>query len=664
MAIMALHEDGPLSDYVYFPIVEINAETLQALGASFTWSPVGDNDDRIFRFNFSNDALYTAIGTNMPRQRSADGCIMKNRNVWENVQGVFQRTDTIMTDIEVGTKPDDFDSNIHYMTLTTQTIDNQAYNIYNIKNRGGWSATAHYYLDESTPENRHARLFYADGGLSFGVFNALQYSTSISARYRKFTGFAAAFPASSVGSNVVYPLYWGYDGSTFNPNSSTGGGATNATQWTPYNYIDGSAYVDEQQNYVTFFAHIRLNNIDYYGAAVATMSADSVDAYPRQITCCMWAAEYWGTSIIAGGEIPAGQWGPESGQAGGTGGTWDYTSDIVPLQSVDDLPTTISVGSVIKCYGIDSANMNALAERLYNSESNIWTAWSNKLYNPSAAIIALHYLPTIFSGDYDAENLSRVSFAGQTMDRTADYDPVNGYLQYNQWRNSPLFSLSVPALADSFLDYAPFTRMSLHVPFCGVLPIDPSAVTGGTITVYFRCDAISGAVSARVECVDKFGNSTISYMIGNCAYQIPIAGRTGGAAGLSALAGLGSAAAGVGLIMSGNFAGGGAAILGGSISALANTARDEATQAAVSNVSGNVAPILDLCLWFEISRSVPSTPADKQALQGVPANTTVQLLQLSGTGYAEISEIHLENIPANRGELEEIETLLKNGVIF
>lgn len=656
MSLMALHEDSPLSDYVYFPIVDINAETLQSLGASFTWSPVGDNDDRIFRFNFSNDNLYTAIGANMPRQRSSAGCIMKNRNVWENVQGVYERSDTIMTDIEVGTKPDDFDSNIHYMTLTTQTIDNQSYNIYNIKNRGSWSSTAHYYLDESTPENRHARLFYSDGGLSFGVFNAVQYSTSISARYRKFTGFSIAFPASSIATNVVYPLYWGYNGSTFNPNSSGGTGEINGTLWCPYNYVDGSQYVDEVPNYITFFAHIKLNNIDYYGAAVATMSADASDAYPRQITCCMWSSEYWGTSVVPGGDIPTGEWGPTSGQAGGSDGTWDYSSEEIPEQTTSYLPSAIGTGSVVKCYKLNSTNVQNLSERLYNANDSLWQSWTNKLYNPMAAVVSLHYLPAVFS--WPIGDSGTVSLAGITLDVTGDYPAVSGYIQTDQWRESPTYTLDVERLADSFLDYSPYTQMALHLPFCGVVPIDPSTVTGGSIAVKYRCDAITGNVAARITCTDQFGSSTVLYGTGNCSYPLPLVGKTGGAMGLSAIPGLATGLAG---IATGNIL----MAASGGYQAITSTIQDASTQTSVQSIPTTMSPMLDLCLWLEIKRAIPSTPEDKQEIQGIPANITVVLQELSGTGFTQISDVHVENIKdATQGEKEEIERLLKEGVIL
>lgn len=651
MSLMALHEDGPLSDYVYFPVIELNADTIQSLGASFTWSPVGDNGDRIFRFSVTNDNIYTALGANMPRQRSSNGCIMQNRNVWENVQGVYERTDTVMTDIEVGTKPDDFDSNVHYMTLTTQTIDDQPYNIYNIKNRGGWSASTHYYLDESSPENRHVRLFYTDGGLSFGVFNALQYTTSLAARYRKFTGFAIPFPASSVATSVVYPLYWGYNGSTFNPNASSGGGATSATNWCPYYYLDGSANVDVQQNYITFFVHTRINNVDYYGVAVSKMSSDESDAYPQSISCCFWASEYWGASVVPGGDTPSGQWGPSSAQGGGQG-TWDYTTETVPEVDTTYLPTFGTANGGVKMYYTDNANINNLAARLYNADDVIWQYWSNKYFNPQQGILGLHYLPSVFvHQDSETQVLVRLGIIELSA---GDYPAVRGYIQSNQYVDSPTYTLNVPALSDSYMDYLPYTSMTLHVPFCGGMDIDPSKVIGGTITVKFRCDISNGNVSARITMTDKFNSSTVNYLIGNCAYDIPILGR--GSSGLMSML-LSSATAGVmatkvnPLLGVAQFAKG----IGGATN----------TSSQLIPVSNSTMPISDLSLWLEVTRAIPSTPENKQEMRGISANIYRNLITLKGTGYMKASSVHLRNMSqATEQEKTTIKTLLKSGVIL
>ena len=63
-----------------------------------------------------------------------------------------------------------------------------------------------------------------------------------------------------------------------------------------------------------------------------------------------------------------------------------------------------------------------------------------------------------------------------------------------------------------------------------------------------------------------------------------------------------------------------------------------------------------------ITRPRQNVPADYGKIKGYPSNITTQLKNLNG--YTVIDEIHLENMSATDDEIEEIETLLKQGVII
>jgi hypothetical protein len=55
-------------------------------------------------------------------------------------------------------------------------------------------------------------------------------------------------------------------------------------------------------------------------------------------------------------------------------------------------------------------------------------------------------------------------------------------------------------------------------------------------------------------------------------------------------------------------------------------------------------------------------PKNFKQIKGYQSNITAVLSSLSG--YTEVDFIHLENVKATDTELEEIETLLKEGVII
>ena len=53
---------------------------------------------------------------------------------------------------------------------------------------------------------------------------------------------------------------------------------------------------------------------------------------------------------------------------------------------------------------------------------------------------------------------------------------------------------------------------------------------------------------------------------------------------------------------------------------------------------------------------------DYNTFRGYVSNITLALSECSG--YTKVAEIHLENIPATSAELDEMDGLLKAGVIF
>ncbi len=654
MALMRFHEDFPDTDVQLFPIYDIDFSSLAELVTPNVYASGGLNYqaiDRQGQFDMS------AFPSSMPRHVLQPGNLMQNRNTWIETDGVFERENTIMTGMQVGVKPDDFDTKRwrYYSLYVSGDTPHRSY--FAVTQTVNWSSTINYYRDDSTPENRLDRIFYADNGFGFSMSNGV-YDSNL---YR-YTGLAAYHGGASVANNFVAPRYWHYNIggvlTRWNFRNGSSSDALNAANGTIQSTVQttSTANLEIQIPCINVIVRFTYEDVQYCGIMICRMSEHSEDAIIRSCSIRAVPVEMWGTSIT---DSNAPEWsgGDSSEQQGGLNGTWDYTGEAIPDTDASMLPAAFVSGSVIKCYAINDANLNHLAERLYNTDSSLWTAWSNKLYSPASALIALHYLPVEFSGSYDSSNLSRVSMAGQSLDTTGTYQAVNGYVQTDQWRDSPTYTLNVPKIADSFVDLAPFTRMTLHVPFCGTVQIDPARCTGGSISVRYRCDALTGNCSARITLTDRFGASTVMLALGNCAYTIPIMGRSGGAAGAALAGGVIGA---LGMVLTGNFIGAAAAAAGGVIADYSA----QATQAQQIQRAGDTSPLLDLCLWLEISRAIPSTPADKQTLQGVPANVTRTLTELEHTGFVRCSDAHLQIDTATEGEIQEIYRLLRSGIIL
>lgn len=85
-----------------------------------------------------------------------------------------------------------------------------------------------------------------------------------------------------------------------------------------------------------------------------------------------------------------------------------------------------------------------------------------------------------------------------------------------------LFSGSVihPKFGDSFLDYQPYTKMELYIPFCGTIQMNPADIIGRTLNVQLVVDFSTGTATGFIMSDDL----VIETVNGNVAIDIPVTG--------------------------------------------------------------------------------------------------------------------------------------------
>lgn len=644
---LQLHEDSPISDYVNFPVIELDISLLN--NPSINWSTAD-----CFRLNITNDFIYQAIGANMPKTRKSNGCIMQSLCILDD----GKQEGTEIEAYPLGSsQPQDWGSNVHYMTARdvdgTQIYVPTAVFTYSGTVPTYYSSTQ-YYIDTSEPENRRIRKLISDNGLSFCVHNYIT-NGEYNAPYT-VTGFA--FCPGNIGNTLNnwyrYPYFFSLNGSTLN---LFGSQYVCAYYQGKFDKTD----LENENPIVTFFAHTTYNGTEYIGICLARMSDTTEDAYPKYLAGVFFNQEtYFEQSVIPSYDN-VGTWGPVSQQSGGNG-TWDETTESVVDTAISSLPSIAisGVAGFIQAYTIDNANLINLYTNLFepSNNNNFWSRWQNYKFNPLSGIISLHLLPSLFTPV--STTTVYVHAAG------ASFSPVNGYtgvsatILNSQYIDTQDFTLSIPEFFGSSFDYEPFTKMKLHLPFCGTLEISPDDCNGGSISIKYRCDVFTGNVGARVKLSDRFGAEKSFTVTGNCAYTMPVIGRDDG----SVQNVLSLASGGIGALAS--------AISGNAIGvagSIADSAVDIAARKSVTTVSGSVssnsASVSDLYLWLEISRPSPSYPDSYRELEGIPSNIAVSLFQMQGSGFISVEECHVENIVnATENEKEEIYKLLKDGIII
>lgn len=348
-----------------------------------------------------------------------------------------------------------------------------------------------------------------------------------------------------------------------------------------------------------------------------------------------------GRDIYDNDEDPAGTDDP-SGPGGGEG-NYDDTSDPIDFP---DLPTggALESGAVV-AHRVSKQTLEAIMSKLWdNSIFNISGAWQKSIQDPMDAIVSLHALPfsptvdgptNIWIGNFDTELTS--------PEVTSQYVTID------------CGTLNISEYWGSALDYSPYTRAEIYLPFCGVKDVSIEDIMRSTLHVKYNIDVLTGDCIAFIKC----GQSVLYHFEGNCKMQIPLTSKTTDA--------ITNAGLGIGAIVSagGAVATGGSSLLvaGATISAATTVAGSKVRTGRGGDLSGGIGLLDDFVPYVILHRPVQSLAKDYNKFKGYPSNITASLGSL--TGYTEVEHVHIRNIPnATSAEMEEIKNLLKTGVLL
>lgn len=294
-------------------------------------------------------------------------------------------------------------------------------------------------------------------------------------------------------------------------------------------------------------------------------------------------------------------------------------------------PTTQSASALWAIYNPSLAELNQLGAWLW---SDNFLDQIKKIFNdPMQAIIGLHkiYAPPSISG---AQNI-KVGYLDTG---------VNSNVVGNQYTYIDCGSVSLREYYGNVLDYSPYTEVRLYLPFIGIVPLDVADVTRSTISVRYGVDVLTGACIANVSVQRDNAGGVLYTYTGNCAAQYPLSSG-------SYLGMLSGAVSAIGSLATGNIIG----AVGGAMSMRTRVEHS-------GNFSGNAGAMGIKIPYIIVSRPQSAMNDGFPAIQGYPSNSFVQLKKC--TGYVQIKDCHVENIAATDTELDEIKSLLIQGVII
>lgn len=338
--------------------------------------------------------------------------------------------------------------------------------------------------------------------------------------------------------------------------------------------------------------------------------------------------------------------GGQSGIGGGDGIYGDI--DSVDGAGIPDLPD-ISAADLgfITMYNPTKIQLKDLADFMWSSVFDLDT-YKKLFSDPMQSIIGLAIVPVAPTTGGSKEVTFGTIGSGVSM-------PVIS----TQYKQLDCGWIDIDKYVGSFMDYSPYTKISLYLPYIGIHEISPDDVMGDSIRVVYNIDVLSGACGAFVQS----GKKGVLYSYnGSCISNIPLTSINFSSAIQNAVS---AVCSGAGIIA--GMATGAAPVtamgIAGLLGSAANTAINSKPSVQRSGSLGGSAGVLSIQKpYVIIERPNLSVPSFVNKFVGNCSNITMYLNDCHG--FTMVEYIHLHDIPATDEEIQEIEALLKEGVIL
>lgn len=366
--------------------------------------------------------------------------------------------------------------------------------------------------------------------------------------------------------------------------------------------------------------------------------------------------------MLNGAELPSDPYGLNEPTTVGEGGygNFDYSSDD------DDFPSlpTVSVTSagfvnVFKMGETGYASLADLADYLWSGLFDIDT-WLRLFQSPMDCILSVGIVPV----NPPASTPLYIIVGNKAT--TLQAPRVD-----SQWYELDCGSitLSGETYSNSFMDYSPYTKAELYLPYVGTVALNIDEIMDSTIQVKYHIDLLSGSCVAYVKVTKNYNYKGANHQHSNILYQysgnvltnIPITSQNFTQI-LQAV--IGAVATGVGGATAGAATAG---ALGQESTQIAANAINvaESMKPSVSR-SGNCSSACGL-LGTQKPKLMLTFPKicyaeDMNKERGYPTYLRKTLSSLVGSGFTKIDLAHLKNIPCTDAERAEIITLLESGV--
>ena len=322
------------------------------------------------------------------------------------------------------------------------------------------------------------------------------------------------------------------------------------------------------------------------------------------------------------------------------------------VDELDDSEITLNANgnSFIKWFAVTGQNLLSLIDS-FDSET------------VPAGFVPLDHIVGVYQAPFNIPDFSNCGSLTNIF--VGKYDTnVQGMPLLNQGSYSTtgiIASKYIEPTHNNFLDYEPYTSLSLYLPFCGSCNLDANLFVGKTVNVDYYFDIFSGDVIANVYANGSLyktlsGNFTISQPITSQNVGLQKDTVIKGAVGVATNM-LGTA----GFAMSGNISGALSGAVGATISSISTYTHLNGIS-PVATKGGGGRSIFYTCKNIILYKSTAiENHGAYEKYKGKVCNYDSKLSECHG--YTVVDNPHIE-IKCTNTEKDEIKKLLEEGVIL
>lgn len=334
-------------------------------------------------------------------------------------------------------------------------------------------------------------------------------------------------------------------------------------------------------------------------------------------------------------------------------GDGDNISDTVEYPEVSYIPNSYTK------YWITPDELVKLKEFLFKKTflDNVSRLWEN----PAEYIVDLTYYP-LRPDTLNMTGAQEQIIVGNINSEVTGLvfpDSGNRFHYMGMYHISPYYN--------SYLDYEPYTSISIYLPYIGVRSLDSSRVTGHTLNVGYTFDFNTRQVTAHLgldgQGFGDLGNALDSFT-GSFGVAFPLSGSQANQVALNVLQSTTQLVSSAGAIAGGVATGNVAAVYGGAVNAgstlLGGQAIKPESLGTLTPTAGLYAPQIP---YLIINRPITAMPSTWVADMGYSAGYSGKVS--SFTGYLEANHVELKRAPnMTEQEAQEIISALQGGILI